>query len=98
VEVAARGRVNQKGQIFDWRVAARPPSDGGVPSGPKQLGVWAIELGGNESDRTVVSAAERQKPVAAAESSGGVCGSVEAPMWLFSTALARLSPKVSIGI
>jgi len=88
------GRVNQRGQIFDWRVAARPPSDGGFLGGAEQLGVWAIELGGNESDRTE----ERQKTVAAVESLGGACGSVEAPMWLFSTALARLFPKVLIGI
>jgi hypothetical protein len=32
------------------------------------------------------------------ESSGRACGSVEALIWLFSTALTRLSPKVSIGI
>jgi hypothetical protein len=90
--------MNQGGRNFDWRVAARPPSDGGVLGGPEQLGIWAIELGGKGSDWTAVSAAEQQKPVAAAETSGGACGSVEAPMGLFSTALARWSPKVSIGI
>jgi hypothetical protein len=96
--VAARGSVNQGGRNFDRRVAAGPRFDGGVLGGPEQLGIGAIELGANERDRTAVSAAERQKPVAAAETSDSVCGSVEASMWLFSTALARRSPKVLIGI
>jgi hypothetical protein len=93
--VAAR---EPEGRIFDRPMEARPPSDGDFLGGPEQLRGWAIDLGGNKSERTAISVAERQKPLAAAESSGGACGSVEAPIWLFSTALARLSPKVSIGI
>jgi hypothetical protein len=41
---------------------------------------------------------ERLDRLAAAESSGGVWRSVNAPIGLFFTALARWSPKVSIGI
>jgi hypothetical protein len=87
-----------EGRIFDRRVEVRPPSDGDVLSGPEQLEGWAIDLGSNEIDQMAVSEAERQKPLATAESSIGACGSVETPIWLFATALARLSPKVSIGI
>jgi hypothetical protein len=59
VEEAARGHMNQKGRIFNWRVAARPQSDGGVPGGPEQIRGWAIKLGCKKSDLTAASAAER---------------------------------------
>jgi hypothetical protein len=51
--------MNQKGRIFNWRVAARPQSDGGVPGGPEQIRGWAIKLGCKKSDLTAASAAER---------------------------------------
>jgi hypothetical protein len=69
-----------EGRIFDRRMEVCPPFDGDVLGGPEQLGGWAIDLGGNESDRTAVSAAERQKPLAVAESSVGACGSLETPI------------------